>query len=162
MSSLMKRATDGYAAIIPTLSRLQPITLLLFRIWVALVFWRAGVVKYEDPVGTLHLFSTDYHVPLLPTGIAAFLGTWIELIVPWFLAFGIFGRLTAMFLFVYNITAVISYPDLWPDGFWVGFFGSDFDDHKIWGMLLLALIAWGPGAVSIDGLLSRFRKPRHR
>jgi putative oxidoreductase len=77
--------------------------------------------------------------------------------VPWFLAVGAFGRLTAMFLFVYNITAVISYPDLWPDGFWVGLFGSDFDDHKTWGMLLLALIAWGPGSLSVDGAVMRYR-----
>jgi putative oxidoreductase len=145
---------------VAALSRLQPVTLLLFRVWVALVFWRAGVVKYEDPAGTLHLFNTDYHVPLLPAGIAAFLGTWIELVVPWFLAFGIFGRLTAMFLFVYNIMAVISYPDLWPDGFWVGFFGSDFDDHKIWAMMLLALIAWGPGVLSADGAAAKFWKSR--
>jgi putative oxidoreductase len=142
------------------LSRLQPATLLLFRIWVALVFWRAGVVKYEDPTGTLHLFANDYHVPLLSAAVAALLGTWIELIVPWFLAFGIFGRLTAMFLFVYNLMAVISYPDLWPDGFWTGFFGSDFDDHKTWGLMLLALIAWGPGPLSVDGVIAKIRKAR--
>ena len=59
-----------------------PFTLLCMRIWVALAFWHAGVVKLEDPAGTQYLFESMYHVPLLPAGIAAMLGTWIELIVP--------------------------------------------------------------------------------
>ena len=75
--------------------------------------------------------------------------------MPWFLAFGLFGRLTALFLFVYNLMAVISYPELWPDGFWVGLVGSDFDDHKIWALMLLAVIAWGPGWLSVDGIVAR-------
>lgn len=142
------------------LSGLQPAVLLLFRLFVAVAFWRAGVVKLADPAGTLALFTHEYHVPLLAPQMAAALGTWVELILPVFLAFGLAGRPVALVLFVYNLIAVISYPDLWPDGFWVGLIGSDFNDHKAWGLMLLALGAWGPGAWSVDGLIEFVRRRR--
>jgi len=55
-----------------------------------------------DPSGTASLFNNEYHVSLLSADVAAFLGTWVELIAPWFLLLGLGGRLTAAFLFVYN------------------------------------------------------------
>jgi putative oxidoreductase len=142
------------------LRHLQPLVLLLFRLLVAAAFWRAGVVKLADPSGTLALFSGEYHVPLLSPQVAAAVGTWVELITPWFLAFGLATRAIAAMLFVYNIIAVVSYPDLWPDGFWSGLIGSDFDDHKAWGLMFLALVIWGPGALSLDGLGSWWLRRR--
>lgn len=156
MNDGMVRVGNYYDQLARLLVGLAPVVLLLFRVWVALAFWRAGVVKIEDPMGTSYLFNNEYHVPLLSGDTAAFLGTWIELIAPWFLLLGLGGRLTAAFLFVYNIIAVISYPDLWPHGFWPGLLGSDFNDHKIWAMMLLAVIAWGPGFFSIDRVLAGF------
>ncbi|MBS0382541.1 MAG: DoxX family protein [Proteobacteria bacterium] len=135
---------------------LGPVALLCLRVWVALAFWHAGVVKFEDPMGTQYLFESVYHVPLLSPDFAAVLGTWIELVVPWFVGLGVFGRVSALFLFVYNIIAFTSFPGLWPHGFWTGLFNtSDFADHKVWGLMLLAVIAWGPGRLSIDGLAQR-------
>ncbi|MDE1893437.1 MAG: DoxX family protein [Xanthomonadaceae bacterium] len=156
MSKWMSRIEGYYGQLARGFSGLGPVVLLLFRVWVALAFWRAGVVKFDDPTGTSYLFNYEYHVPLMSGDLAAFLGTWIELITPWFLLLGLGGRLTAAFLFVYNIVAVVSYPDLWPHGFWVGLIGSDFNDHKVWAMMLLAVVAWGPGALSIDRLLARW------
>ncbi len=136
-------------------------TLLLMRVWVALAFWHAGLVKFDDPAGTQALFESIYHVPLLAPGVAAVLGTWIELIAPWLLGLGIAGRITALFLFVYNLIAVIAYPDLWPHGFWVGLANtSDFADHKVWAMMLLAIVAWGPGRWSIDAITARLYQNR--
>lgn len=135
---------------------LGPIVLLLMRVWVALAFWHAGVVKFDDPYGTTFLFNTMYQVPMLSPAAAAFLGTWIELITPWLLGLGIAARPTALFLFVYNIIAVVSYPTLWPNGFWSGLISSDFNDHKVWAMMLLAVIAWGPGTLSVDRWLTKF------
>lgn len=153
MNKLLACSEHYYGHLVRGLSGLGPVVLLLFRVWVA--FWRAGVVKIEDPSGTSYLFSNEYHVPLLAGDAAVFPGTWIELIALWFLLLGLGGRLTAAFLFVYNI-AVISYPDLWPHGFWTSLIGSDFNDHKVWAMMLLAVIAWGPGVLSIDRWLVRF------
>ena len=142
------------------LGTLQPVVLLLFRLFVAVAFWRAGVVKLADPAGTLALFTHDYHVPIFSPHVAAVMGTWVELILPWFLALGIAGRPIALVLFVYNIIAVTSYPDLWPDGFWTGLIGDDFNDHKAWGMMLLAIIAWGPGLLSLDGVIGTVLRKR--
>lgn len=129
-------------------------TLLFMRIWVALAFWQAGLVKIADPMSTQYLFESMYHVPLLPPALAAMLATWIELIVPWFIGLGLIGRLAALFLFVYNIIAFASFPGLWPHGFWNGLFSTTaFADHKIWGLMLLAMIAWGPGRFSLDALI---------
>lgn len=137
------------------LAVLTPLALLLFRVFVALAFWRAGVVKWDDPSGTAYLFNDEYHVPLLAPALAATLATWAELVLPWFLALGLGTRLVAAVLFVYNIVAVISYPALWPNGLWAGLIGADFNDHKAWGVMLLALVALGAGRVSVDALLRR-------
>lgn len=160
LSACYTRTTDWLAAWI------GPVALLFTRIWVALAFWQAGLVKIADPMGTQYLFESMYHVPLLPPDIAAVLGTWIELIVPWFVGLGLFGRPFALFLFIYNIIAFMSFPSLWPHGFWFGLFNtSDFADHKVWGLMLLAVIAWGPGRWSLDTLfvhLVRAWRARYR
>lgn len=154
---MFKRLTACYIDSVDGFERwLGPTVLLLMRIWVAIAFWRAGIVKIEDPTGTRFLFNTTYEVPLLPPDLAAFLGTWIELVTPWLLGLGIGGRLTALFLFIYNAIAVISYPDLWPHGFWHGLVNTaDFADHKVWGLMLLAVAAWGTGRWSIDELAAK-------
>ncbi|NNM62249.1 MAG: DoxX family protein [Steroidobacteraceae bacterium] len=157
MQASTQKLWSGYERLTEALGSLESPALLLFRAWVALAFWRAGVVKLDDPYGTSYLFNYSYHVPLLPPNIAAFLGTWIELLTPWFLGFGLLCRPVAAFLFVYNIICVISYPDLWPHGFWHGLVGHGFSDHKIWAMMLLMIIARGPGKLSIDALLLRWR-----
>ena len=155
---MMQRLYTGYTRGADWLAAwVGPVTLLFMRIWVALAFWHAGVVKFDDPTGTRFLFNVMYQVPLLPPDFAAVLGTWIELVVPWFIAFGLLGRPFALFLFVYNIIAFASFPALWPHGFWTDFFNtSSFADHKVWGLMLLALIAWGPGMLSLDRLVQRF------
>lgn len=129
-------------------------TLLGMRLWVALAFWQAGLVKIASPETTRYLFENVYHVPLLPPDHAAVLGTWIELVVPWFIGLGLLSRPLALFLFIYNIVAFVSYPALWPHGFWHDLFGTAaFADHKVWGLMLLAVIAWGPGKLSLDALV---------
>lgn len=128
-------------------------TLLGMRLWVALAFWQAGLVKIASPETTRYLFENVYHVPLLPPDLAAVLGTWIELVVPWFIGLGLLSRPFALFLFIYNIIAFVSYPALWPHGFWYDLFGTAaFADHKVWGLMLLSVIAWGPGKLSLDAL----------
>lgn len=161
--SMISRVNDCYARTTDWLAAwLGPVTLLCLRIWVALAFWQAGLVKIADPMGTQFLFENMYHVPLLPPDFAAGLGTWIELIVPWFVGLGLLGRPFALFLFVYNIVAFTSFPALWPHGFWHGFFNTtDFADHKVWGLMLMAVIAWGPGTLSLDALIgSAWRRRR--
>jgi len=160
MKHLICTICSIYTRLTSLLEHLQPLSLLLFRLWVALAFWRAGVVKLNDPMGTSYLFNYEYHVPILSPDLAATAGTWVELIVPWLLGFGLFGRISAIFLFVYNIIAVISYPDLWPHGLWAGLIGHEFTDHKVWGLMLLAIVLFGPGKLSIDAAISKWLLPR--
>lgn len=162
MRKLLPHTCKLYSQTIHGLEWLSPVSLLLFRLWVAVDFWRAGVVKISDMQSTITLFQYVYHVPLLPAVTAAYLGTAVELITPWFLGFGLLGRLTALLLFVYNIIAVISYPALWPHGLWHGFWGGDFTDHKVWGLMLLAIVLFGPGKLSLDHLLRKWVWPLFR
>ena len=126
------------------LDRLTPVADLALRLYVATVFWKAGLVKIQSWSSTLYLFEYEYAVPLLPPTAAAYLGTGVELVFPVLLALGLAGRLAAAVLFVFNIMAVVSYPTLNAAG---------VADHQLWGLLLAVLVVRGPGVLSLDRLL---------
>jgi len=128
------------------LDRLTPLGDLLLRCWVAYAFWVSGMLKIQNWDSTLYLFENEYSVPLLPPETAAFLGTAVELCTPVLLALGLLGRGAAALLFLFNIVAVISYPDLGPAG---------IEQHKIWGVMLLVSFLHGPGKCSIDYYLTK-------
>ncbi|WP_330961632.1 DoxX family protein [Photobacterium sp. 53610] len=132
------------------LTPITPLLLLLTRLWVAWVFFNAGMLKFQSWDSTLYLFEYEYQVPLIPWRIAAYLGTATELIVPVFLALGLLTRPMALLLFIFNMIAVVSYPLLWEKGFF---------DHQLWGMMLLVNVFWGAGLLSLDHLAGRARKP---
>lgn len=125
---------------------LIPLLLTLCRLWVAWVFFRSGWLKYNSWDSTLFLFELEYQVPLLPWQLAAYLGTATELIVPLFLLLGLATRPAAFVLFFFNIIAVVSYPALWPGGFY---------DHQLWGLMILITLIWGAGPLSADHVLSK-------
>ncbi|MEM7072198.1 MAG: hypothetical protein AAF418_01385, partial [Pseudomonadota bacterium] len=51
----------------------SPFVLLWLRIWIAGVFWRAGLAKIDSWESTLFLFELEYAVPILPYQLAALL-----------------------------------------------------------------------------------------
>ena len=118
---------------------------LILRIFVAMQFLKAGVLKVKDWDGTLSLFREEYTVPLLSPEVAAVLGAGGELIFSVLLIVGLFSRPAALGLFLVNAMAVISYPRLWTFDC-----PAAINDHFYWGMLLLVLIAIGPGKISLD------------
>ena len=64
-------------------------------------------------------------------------------------------RLSAIGLFAVNALAVISYAHvLYQEGF-----EAAIGQHYLWGFMLLVIIIYGPGALSIDGLLARRSSP---
>lgn len=128
------------------LEQLSPVGDLILRLWVAYAFWTAGLTKIQSWDSTLYLFDQEYSVPLLPSETAAYLGTSVELAFPVLLAFGLFGRLAAGVLFLFNIIAVASYPDLGAAG---------LEQHRVWGIMLLVCLLHGPGALSLDRLIHR-------
>lgn len=129
---------------------LKPLTLLGFRLYVAWVFFASGLTKIQSWSSTLSLFADEYHVPLLPPELAAYLGTATELLLPVLLAVGILTRPAALALFVFNGIAVMSYPYLFTvegaGGFW---------QHVLWGAMLWTVFVFGPGKLALDYPLSQ-------
>ncbi|WP_425608511.1 DoxX family protein [Vibrio aestuarianus] len=121
-----------------------PLLLLFCRLWVAWAFFNSGLVKIASWDSTLYLFELEYQVPILPWELAAYLGTAAELTLPIFVALGLLSRPMALALFIFNIVAVISYPVLWEQGFY---------DHQLWGLMLLLVVIWGAGPISLDRVL---------
>jgi putative oxidoreductase len=130
----------------------QPAAQLLARLYLAKVFFLAGLTKVRDWDITLALFTDEYHVPLLSPTLAAWLGTGAELLLPVLLVLGLGGRVAALGLFVLNVVAVISLGAVAE---------AALQQHVCWGSLLLALLLWGPGRWSVDawGVGRRARGP---
>lgn len=142
----MNRVVALYMAATEQLDRLQPVFALVLRLYVARVFFTSGMIKLGNWTGTLGLFEHEYHVPLLPPHIAAYLGTAAEIGLPVLLALGLGTRAAAFALFVFNIVAATSYPDLSPAG---------LKDHILWGAMLLVTLFYGPGKIALDEWLRR-------
>ena len=140
------RLTRLYAGFANLLDKLQPIAALAMRLYVAKVFIMSGWLKVSRWDSTLALFQNEYHVPVLSPQVAAVLGTACELGLPVLLALGIGTRAAAIALFLFNIVAVISYPDLSDAG---------LKDHYLWGTLMLVIAVYGPGRLSVDHWLAR-------
>jgi putative oxidoreductase len=126
---------------------LQSVWLLLARLWMAQVFFLAGLTKIRDWDTTLLFFTEEYRVPLLPPALAAVMGTGGELILPVLLVLGLAGRFAALGLFVVNAMAVISYP---------GLAGVALELHGYWAMLIAAVVVFGSGRFSADYVLRRY------
>lgn len=119
----------------------QVVLLVLFRLYIAKIFFLAGLTKIKSWDTTLMLFEYEYDVPLIPFDIAAYLSTLAELVFPVLLVIGLAGRFSAGALFILNIVAAISYPDISPGG---------VNDHYFWGTMLCILVFYGPGKLAVD------------
>jgi len=120
------------------------VPLLLARIGIAAVFFRSGLTKLDNWQLTVALFKDEYRVPLLPADVAAYMGTFNELVFPVFLALGLATRLAALPLLAMTVVIqLFVYPSSWID-------------HATWAALLTLLIARGAGVVSLDHQIARF------
>lgn len=137
---LIQRAIRGVQFATPTFD-------LAIRLYVANVFFKSGLTKIQSWDSTLALFEYEYAVPLLSPALAAYLGTAAELILPPLLALGLAGRAVAFALFVFNLVAVYSYPDISHAG---------VKDHILWGWLLAVSFFHGTGKLSLDALIARW------
>jgi len=126
---------------------LSPVVDLGIRLWIANIFWKAGMAKLASWSSTLYLFEYEYEVAFLSPEVAAYLGTAVEITMPVLLALGLATRFSALVLFVFNIIAVVSYPTLNEIG---------VKDHVHWGILLLVPLFHGPGKLSLDHLIQKF------
>ena len=134
-------------------SYLQDILALGIRLYVGWQFFHAGMLKINAWDATLFLFQYEYKVPILSPYIAAVIGTAGELIFPVFLWIGLASRLSALGLQLVNVMAVVAYAHVI---FNPEFGSSAAVDHYFWGLMILVIMIYGPGRLSIDGLLTRF------
>eukprot|EP01136_Pigoraptor_vietnamica_P014420 Opistho-1_new@56590 len=87
--SLLARVRGLYNGAAALLDLLQPLALLVARIYVAQVFFLSGLTKLRDWETTVALFTDEYQVPLLSPELAATLGTGGELVLPVLLFLGL-------------------------------------------------------------------------
>lgn len=126
----------------------------LLRVALAAPFFRSGLTKWDgflslSPAAVflfedefkLHVFGADYAIPA--PAIVALLDGVAEIALPILLVIGLATRFSAFGLLV--MTAVIQL--VVPEG-WANF-------HLPWAGLAVALIALGPGAVSLDRLIEQ-------
>lgn len=124
-------------------SHAQSLALLAARLYVARIFFMAGLTKLHDWSSTLALFNDVYQVPLLPPVLAAYLGTFGELVFPVLLVVGLATRFAGAGLFVVNLMAALSLS------------ADDFSpaaqaQHTLWGVLALVIVLWGAGRWAAD------------
>jgi putative oxidoreductase len=131
----------------------------VLRIALAVPFFKSGLTKWDgflslSPAAEflfqdefkLHIFGQAHDFPI-PTTFA-YLDGIAEIVLPVLLVIGLATRFSALALLV--MTGVIQL--VVPDG-WANF-------HLPWAGLALAIIALGPGALSLDHLLGELPRPR--
>src|SRR5438094_8284867 len=119
------------------------------RIGVGMVFFNAGLLKYQSFEFAVKLFEDEYKVPFLAPAVAARMAMINELTTSTLLFLGLATRLTTLpLLGMISVIQIFVYPSTWPD-------------HVLWGSVLIFLLTRGPGPFSIDYLIERyFRKRR--
>jgi putative oxidoreductase len=118
------------------------------RIGVGTVFLKAGLLKYNSWEFTVLLFRDEYKVPLLDPAVAARIAMIQELTIPIFLFLGLATRLATLpMLGMIAVIQTFVYPNA-------------FQDHLVWGSILVLLLTRGPGVFSVDYLFERVVKRR--
>lgn len=147
MTSTLQNIYHLYSLANTGLTRLHSLAAVAVRIYIAQVFFSAGLTKIQDWETTLFLFEEEYQVPFLPFELAATLGTFGELFFPVLLFTGLFTRFSAIALFVVNLVAVISLAEIAPAALYL---------HVIWGVLLAQLAIYGGGVIAVDKFLETY------
>jgi putative oxidoreductase len=151
----LESATRPLARLSRLLDPLQSVFALATRWYVSWQFLKSGWLKVSNWSGTLDLFQTEYHVPLLPPPLAAVTGAFGELFFSVLLVLGIAGRVGPLGLFAVNLMAVISYRQvLLAEGY-----EAALGQHILWGFMLAMLAVYGLGAIAVDRLVvARFAR----
>lgn len=151
MTALIQKLFIPYAKGGWGLNKLQSVGALLARLYIANVFFKAGLVKLQDWDTTLFLFEEEYSVPFLPFEFAAYLGTFGEIVFPVLLALGLTSRFSAIALFVVNVVAVLSLSEMPAAALYL---------HVLWGVLMAQVAIYGGGTFSLDRLIKRNALPQ--
>jgi putative oxidoreductase len=113
------------------------------RVGVGMVFFKAGLLKYQSFEFAVKLFEDEYKLPFLSPAVGARMAMINELTTSTLLFLGFATRLVTLPLFgMISVIQIFVYPNAWPD-------------HVLWGSILLFLLTRGPGSISIDYLIER-------
>jgi putative oxidoreductase len=155
MNQLAEGATDstGIRWVDATRARLAwfPLSILLLagRIGVGATFFRAGLLKYNSFEFAVKLFQEEYRVPLLDPAVAARMAMVQELSIPILLFLGLATRIaTIPLLGTIAVIQIFVYPNA-------------YNDHLVWGSILVLVLTRGPGVFSLDYLIERAVRRRH-
>src|SRR5216683_1074546 len=86
------------------------------RIGVGMVFFKAGLLKYQSFEFAVKLFEDEYKVPFLAPAVAARMAMINELTTSTLLFLGLATRLTTLPLFgMISVIQIFVYPNAWPD-----------------------------------------------
>src|SRR6266853_672816 len=119
------------------------IVLLAGRIGVGATFFKAGLLKYNSFEFAVKLFQEEYRVPLLDPAVAARIAMVQELSIPILLFLGLATRLaTIPLLGMIAVIQIFVYPNA-------------YNDHLVWGSILVLVLTRGPGVFSLDYLIER-------
>ena len=121
---------------------------LMLRLALAVPFWKSGVLKWNGFLQlndtAIYLFTDEFklHLPGGPFDfpapeVMAFLSGCGEIIFPALLVLGLGTRFAASGLLFMTCIVQLTVPDGWPI-------------HITWAAMALAIMAWGPGRLSID------------
>ncbi len=114
------------------------------RVGVGLVFFKAGLLKFNSFEFAVKLFQDEYKVPLLDPATAARITTFVELVFPILLFIGLASRLATLpLLGEIAVIQIFVYKQAWTD-------------HVFWGSALLFILTRGPGVFSVDYLIERY------
>src|SRR5262245_30358478 len=126
---------------------------LMLRLALAVPFWKSGILKWygfvqlNDTAFYLFTEALRLHLPGGPydfpaPAVMAFLSGCGEIIFPVLLVLGLGTRFAATGLLLMTCIIELTVPDRWPI-------------HLTWAAMALAIMAWGPGRLSIDHALCR-------
>ncbi|WP_370540239.1 DoxX family protein [Advenella sp. FME57] len=130
---------------------------LLLRLAIAVPFLNSGLLKWQGFLQlnetAIYLFTDEFrlHLPGGPypfpaPALVAFLAACGEVLLPALLILGLGTRFAALGIVLMTIVIQFTVPEGWPV-------------HLTWVAIALAIVAWGPGRLSIDYWLGD-RNPR--
>ena len=126
--------------------------LLILRLALARPFFASGLTRWDGwftlSFGTKILFAQEYklhifgaQIPFPMPELVATMASTAEIALPILLAFGLLTRWAALGLLCMTAIIQLTYPDGW----------ANF--HLYWAAMALAILTFGPGAVSLDRLV---------
>jgi putative oxidoreductase len=131
---------------------------LVLRVALAVPFWRSGILKWSGFLQlndtAVLLFSDEFklHLPGGPYSfpapeLMAFMSGSVEILAPIFLVLGLGTRFAALALLAMTCIVELTVPNGWPV-------------HITWAAMALGIMAWGPGRLSVDQVISSVTRSR--